>query len=199
MRCQGLGPPQPRLLQSRWDSVIPSTVEGEGRSWPRSRGIFTARQEIPRSQSTRDDGSRLSRYLAAPVVGIAHQLCVLGQAYGRWPRNEISLWRRAVPGGEMAKLESDLFVYKANSVLSGNLFDTAAIQAMVIFFLKAPNVLCASSISRARPHSVGQHLFARKWANRHGCWTGWYRCSGFGRGGVGCGHRSVLAGLARCG
>jgi hypothetical protein len=35
----------------------------------------------------------------------------------------------------MAKLERGLFVYKANSVLSGDLFHAAAIRAMVVFGL----------------------------------------------------------------
>ena len=113
--------------------------------------------------------------------------------------NEISLWRRAVPGRGKAEFDGDLFVYKADSVLRGNLGGTGAIQLVVLFLLKAPNILGASGISRARPHSVGQHPFARKWADRLGCRAGWDRGSDPGGGGIGCGHRSALSGLARCG
>jgi hypothetical protein len=54
---------------------------------------------------------------------------------GALPAAWIPLWRRAVLGRGMAKLDSDFLIYKAHSVLSGNRFDTAAIQAMVVLGL----------------------------------------------------------------
>jgi hypothetical protein len=51
------------------------------------------------------------------------------------PAAWLALWWRAISGGGVSKLDSDLLVYKAHSVLSRNLSDTAAIQAMVVFGL----------------------------------------------------------------
>jgi hypothetical protein len=82
--------------------------------------------------------------------------------------------------------------------LCGNLFGAGAIQRVELFFVQAPNIHCALSISRACPHSVGQHPFARKRADGLGRWAGRDRCPDPGFGGVGCGQ-CVLAGLTRVG